>query len=180
MSHGIKSSHADYGNRSGLLNRPIKLYRHDLALQRVPIQRKNRMQNTAINPTRPLQSTAKGTSPVRWSYEPWRHGGWYVHNTRYPNGGCGCVSRNYPDKKWRIVCDPRRKNLNEPGDFTFRSRDLAAQAEFDLVEQMKADAQLASPEGASQCIQCDAVTPSVNGCPDGAEVCAECFEATEH
>jgi hypothetical protein len=42
----------------------------------------------------------------RWepSFSPWRHGGWYVDNVRYPTGGCGCVSRNYPDRKWRIVC----------------------------------------------------------------------------
>src|SRR5580700_4881304 len=31
-------------------------------------------------------------SPV---YSPWRHGGWYVDNVRYPSGAVGCVSRNY-------------------------------------------------------------------------------------
>lgn len=30
-------------------------------------------------------------------YSSWRHGGWYVHNVRYPSGACGCVSNNYPD-----------------------------------------------------------------------------------
>jgi len=34
-------------------------------------------------------------------YAPWRHGGWYVTNVRYPSGAVGCVSRNYPEKKWR-------------------------------------------------------------------------------
>jgi hypothetical protein len=28
-------------------------------------------------------------------------------NVRYPNGAVGCVSRNYPDRKWRIVSDDR-------------------------------------------------------------------------
>jgi hypothetical protein len=60
-------------------------------------------------------------------YSPWRHGGWYVHNVRYPNGGCGCVSRNYPDGKWRIVCDER-----DPQP-TFSSRDEAALAELELI-----------------------------------------------
>ena len=40
-------------------------------------------------------------------YAPWRHGGWYVGNVRYPNGAVGCVSRNYPDRRWRIACDAR-------------------------------------------------------------------------
>jgi hypothetical protein len=56
-------------------------------------------------------------------YSPWRHGGWYVGNVRYPNGAVGCVSRNYPDKRWRIACDGR------PGDYTYRTRDAAARAE---------------------------------------------------
>ena len=28
-------------------------------------------------------------------YSPWRHRGWYVHNNRWPNGGCGCVTNNF-------------------------------------------------------------------------------------
>ena len=39
------------------------------------------------------------------AYERWRHGGWYVTTVRYPNGAVGCVSDNYPDGRWRIVCD---------------------------------------------------------------------------
>lgn len=76
----------------------------------------------------------------RWepSYSPWRHGGWYVNNVRHLKGGCGCVSNNYPDKKWRIANDERRDNLGEPGDFTFRTRDEAAKAERALIrEQVK-------------------------------------------
>lgn len=68
-------------------------------------------------------------------YSNWRHGGWYVNNVRYPTGAIGCVSNNYPDGKWRIVCDDRRVNLNEPGDFTFASRDEAAKAEFALAKE---------------------------------------------
>ncbi|WP_024816945.1 hypothetical protein [Arthrobacter sp. 31Y] len=37
------------------------------------------------------------------------------------------MSRNYPDGKWRIVCDKR------PGDVTYRSRDEAARAERDYA-----------------------------------------------
>lgn len=66
-------------------------------------------------------------------YTRWRHGGWYVHGVRYPNGACGCVSRNYPDKKWRIVCDDRRNEIGEEGDFTFANRDAAARAEYELA-----------------------------------------------
>lgn len=69
-------------------------------------------------------------------YSRWRHGGWYVDNVRYPSGACGCVSRNYPDGKWRIVCDPRRKELGAAGDFTFPSRDAAALAELALAQAM--------------------------------------------
>lgn len=61
------------------------------------------------------------------SYSPWRHGGWYVHTVRYPNGACGCVSRNYPDKKWRIACDERE------GNYTYPNRDAAARAEQALA-----------------------------------------------
>lgn len=64
-----------------------------------------------------------------FTYSPWRHGGWYVSGVRYPSGACGCVSRNYPDRKWRIACDGRRRDLNAPGDVTFRSREEAARAE---------------------------------------------------
>lgn len=73
------------------------------------------------------------------SFEPWRHGGWYVLNVRYRKhgGACGTVSRNYTDKRWRIVDDPRRHDLNAPGDFTFASRDAAARAELELILQLE-------------------------------------------
>lgn len=60
-------------------------------------------------------------------YEPWRHGGWYVSGVRHKNGGTGCVSRNHPDRKWRIVCDSR------DGDHTYKTRDEAARAEYALT-----------------------------------------------
>lgn len=62
------------------------------------------------------------------AYTSWRHGGWYVHGVSHRNGGIGCVSRNYPDRKWRIVCDSR------DGEHTYRSRDEAARAEYALTE----------------------------------------------
>jgi hypothetical protein len=73
--------------------------------------------------------------PQGWNpaYTPWRHGGWYVSNLRYPSGAIGCVSNNYPDGKWRIVCDPRRQDLAGPGDITFPTRDAAARAEYALA-----------------------------------------------
>lgn len=68
-------------------------------------------------------------APAHFDYSPWRHGGWYVNNVRYPTGACGCVSRNYEDRKWRIVCDPRPFNERP----TFKSRDEAARAEWHLA-----------------------------------------------
>lgn len=69
-----------------------------------------------------------------YGYEPWRHGGWYVIGVRWPNGGCGCVTRQMlnratgkEDRKWRIACDSR------DGDHTYRSRTEAAAAEGALI-----------------------------------------------
>ncbi len=64
-----------------------------------------------------------------FTYTTWRHGGWYVTNVQYPSGACGCVSRNYPDGKWRIVCDPRPPEQRE----TYVNRDAAARAERELI-----------------------------------------------
>ncbi len=50
-----------------------------------------------------------------------------MSNVRYPTGACGCVSRNYVDRKWRIVCDKR------DGDHTYDNRDAAARAEQGLA-----------------------------------------------
>jgi hypothetical protein len=60
-------------------------------------------------------------------YAPWRHGGWYVTNIHHARGGIGCVSRNFPDRKWRIVCDAR------DGEHTYRTRDEAARAEMEIA-----------------------------------------------
>ena len=64
-------------------------------------------------------------------YDRWRHGGWYVTNVRYASGACGCVSRNYEDGKWRIVCDER--NYGEAQQ-TYPNRDAAARAERALAD----------------------------------------------
>ena len=69
------------------------------------------------------------TPPAAFTYSWWRHGGWYVDNITYPGGGCGCVSRNFADRRWRIVCDPRPFD-QQP---TFTCRDDAALAEWRLV-----------------------------------------------
>ncbi len=71
-----------------------------------------------------------------FQYSRWRHGGWYVDNIRYPSGACGCVSRNYPDRKWRIVCEPRQFELRP----TFKTRDQAAEAEWLLFKALKVEA----------------------------------------
>lgn len=87
-------------------------------------------------PTQAFEQTLRLVNPsAPLHYSRWRHGGWYVSGVRYPSGACGCVSSNYPDKKWRIVCDDRRKALNEPGDLTFGSREAAARAEQVLALQ---------------------------------------------
>lgn len=79
----------------------------------------------------------------RWSprYERWRHGGWYVTNVRYPTGAVGCVSRNYPDRKWRIVCGPQH--------ITFSSRNDAAHAEKLLADSHAAAAATATAAAAA-------------------------------
>ena len=73
-----------------------------------------------------------GHPPTQFTYDRWRHGGWYVHETMWPNGGCGCVSRNHPDRKWRIACDPRPFE-QQP---TFATRDAAARGEWLFVQAM--------------------------------------------
>lgn len=67
-------------------------------------------------------------------YERWRHGGWYVTNIRRKGGAVGCVSRNYPDKKWRIVCDDRNTTygMGSETDITYRTRDDAARGEREI------------------------------------------------
>lgn len=70
--------------------------------------------------------------PTKFFYSPWRKGGWYVDNVRYPSGACGCVSRNYADGKWRIACHPRASYDDAP---TFKTRDEAALAEWHLTQQ---------------------------------------------
>lgn len=86
--------------------------------------------------TAALISTPAPKAPTEFTYSSWRHGGWYVSEVRYASGACGCVSRNYPDGKWRIVCDPRPFE-QQP---TFKSRDEAAAAEWVLAQADKAAA----------------------------------------
>jgi hypothetical protein len=81
------------------------------------------------------------TATSKFTYDRWRHGGWYT-NVMYPNGACGCVSRNYGDGKWRIACDPRPFDKRP----TFTSRDAAAQGEIDMIEHAKRLAAALYPE----------------------------------
>lgn len=53
-----------------------------------------------------------------------------MSEVRYPSGACGCVSRNYRDRKWRIACDPREFETAP----TFKNRDEAALAEWNLAQ----------------------------------------------
>jgi len=80
-------------------------------------------------------NTQEQTDNWNPTFSKWRHGGWYITNLRYPNGGMGCVSNNYDDKKWRIVCDPR-KFEDQP---TYKTRNAAARAERALIEKEKAE-----------------------------------------
>lgn len=76
-----------------------------------------------------MSSVPAMNNPADWrpAYSAWRHGGWYVTNIRYASGAAGCVSRNYPDGKWRIVCDRRSP---QPA---YASRNAAAFAERELA-----------------------------------------------
>jgi hypothetical protein len=73
------------------------------------------------------------TAPESFHYSPWRHGGYYVDNVHYPSGAVGCVSNNFHDGKWRIVCDSRM------GDHTYPTRHAAALAEWHLTEAKKGE-----------------------------------------
>ena len=59
--------------------------------------------------------------------------GWYVNGVRYPSGAGGCVSNNYADGKWRIVCDERPFD-EQP---TFKTRNAAALAEYAIANSLK-------------------------------------------
>jgi hypothetical protein len=74
-----------------------------------------------------MQTTTQIDASWTPSYASWRHGGYYVTNIRYASGSCGCVSNNYPDRKWRIVCGDESR--------TYRTRDDAAYAEYFIAEQ---------------------------------------------
>lgn len=89
------------------------------------------IQHIVVNLTDALSEDASWVP----SYRSWRHGGWYVSNICYPSGAVGCVSNNYDDGLWRIVCDSRRVTLGQPGDFTFATREEAARAERERVRQ---------------------------------------------
>jgi len=81
--------------------------------------------------TEPAPNVFGGQTATAWQpvFSRWRHRGWFVDNLQYPSGAVGCVSNNYPDRKWRIVCDPRPFEERP----TFKTRREAAYAERELI-----------------------------------------------
>ena len=101
---------------------------------------RDKLNNRPINPALKITDTAATADKWEPQFSPWRHGGWYVDNLRYPSGAVGCVSRNYPDKKWRIVCDPRPFEERP----TFPNRIAAAHGERALIAAVTSGAEIAS------------------------------------
>jgi hypothetical protein len=99
--------------------------------------------HVSLNPSQGVRfmSITTETTDQTWkpSYSRWRHGGWYVDNCVYLSGAVGCVSNNYPDKKWRIVCGPQ--------EITFPSRDAAARAEYAAIQMIKRHIEKTNPPG---------------------------------
>lgn len=117
-----------------------------------------------------LRSAARFVDPnAPFGYSPWRHGGWYVGCVRYPGGATGCVSRNYPDKKWRIACDTRPFETAP----TFRSRDEAARAEQALALSQYILPEMADPFGRIFALAESHIEDAETGVEDGTYVVAE-------
>lgn len=91
------------------------------------------------------ETAEEATPPAHFTYSPWRHGGWYVNEVRYPSGACGCVSRNYADGKWRIACDSRPFEERP----TFSTRHEAAVAEFEMAKEEARSSALKEAEAAA-------------------------------
>ncbi|MDD4865690.1 MAG: hypothetical protein PHQ28_00730 [Mycobacterium sp.] len=109
--HAVPDAHKSLELVSGWYRSPTGLYVSPLAVS------KHRM---------------RGEPPAQFTYQPWRHGGWYVAETLWPDGGCGCVSREFADRQWRFVCDPRPFDQQQ----TFRTRDDAARGEWLFVREL--------------------------------------------
>lgn len=62
-----------------------------------------------------------------FTYSPWRHGGYYVNEVRYPSGAVGCVAGPNKDGRWFIACDSRSEEIS------YATRHDAAVAERDLI-----------------------------------------------
>ncbi len=85
---------------------------------------------------------AEKSKPWKPEYERWRHGGWYT-NVRYPSGACGCVSRNYADKKWRIVCREEAGTFATRNEATYAERALAMAEFLELIAKRCDEAAIA-------------------------------------
>ena len=74
------------------------------------------------------EMTAKGRyADSEFTYGPWRHGGYYVNEIRYPNGAAGCVAGPDKNGRWWIACDEREAPESYP------TRKAAATAERNLI-----------------------------------------------
>jgi hypothetical protein len=67
-------------------------------------------------------------------YGRW-HGDWAILNLVYPTGGCGNVSREYADGRWRITAEAEAGPVLH-GVRSFRRRELAARAERETVLEL--------------------------------------------
>lgn len=72
--------------------------------------------------------------PSKFTYKR-RRGAWCINEIQYPSGMNGCVMRSLINGLWHIVEDPRPFQSRPK----FRTRLEAAQAEWQLAEQAKAD-----------------------------------------
>lgn len=57
----------------------------------------------------------------------WQEGGWELKGIYFPDRRRCFVSRNYPDKRWRIVADPRATSSGNEGA-TYPTRESAIRA----------------------------------------------------
>lgn len=130
-----------FGSAPGVVPKGYGLLREVLMEEAQILDQYNGKPVVLVQSAPPSQDSTKvrvGIFAWQPRFSRWRHGGYYVGNVSHLNGGLGCISNNYPDKKWRIVCDTRRGHrLNEPGDFTFPSRDAAARAELEWTTALK-------------------------------------------
>jgi hypothetical protein len=95
---------------------------------------RRRVNGPRIRASRQRQREVVATGTWQPVFSSWRHGGWYVDNLAYPSGAVGCVSRNFTDKKWRIIDHGTGPAVKD--DITYATRNEAAYAELAQVLAM--------------------------------------------